>query len=102
MEILTVLNDYNAKNREEIHLTPFFYFLFWLEINIIIFLFSQKLQSVGPVEQLINLEWPYSLVTQMKESCMYLSGQLFFKTPNKTLKFQVKFKKNVLYSNLQT
>ena len=55
MEILTVLNDYNAKNREEIHLTPFFYFLFWLEINII-FLFSRKLRSVGPVEQLINLE----------------------------------------------
>ena len=58
MEILTVLNDYNTKNREEIHLTPFFYFLFWLEINIIIFLFSWKLLSVGPVEQLINLEWP--------------------------------------------
>ena len=61
MEILTVLNDYNAKNREEIHLTPFFYFLFWLEINIIIFLFSRKLRSVGPVE-LINLEWPNSAV----------------------------------------
>ena len=28
MELLTVLNDYNAKNREEIHLIPFFYFLF--------------------------------------------------------------------------
>ena len=74
MEILTVLNDYNTKNREEIHLTPFFYFSFWLEIDIIIFLFSGKLQLVGPIEQLINLEWSYSLVTQMKESCMYLSG----------------------------
>ena len=57
MEILTVLNDYNTKNHEEIHLTLFFYFLLWLEINIIICLLSQKLQSVGPVEQLINLEW---------------------------------------------
>ena len=58
MAILTVLNDNNAKNCEEIHLTPFSYFLFWFEINIIIFLFSRKLQSVGPIEQLINLEWP--------------------------------------------
>ena len=62
MEILTVLNDSNAKTCEEIHLTPFFYFSFWLEINIIIFLFSRKLQSVGTIEQLINLEWPYKLL----------------------------------------
>ena len=66
MEILTVLNYYNAKNREEIHLTPFFYFLFWLEINIIIFLFSRKLRSVGPIEQLINLEWPKELKRSTK------------------------------------
>ena len=58
MEILTVLNDCNAKNHEEINLTPFFYFFFWLEIDISTFLFSQKLWSAGPVEQIINLEWP--------------------------------------------
>ena len=67
METQTVLNDYNAKNHEEIHLTPFFYFFIWLEINVILFLFSQKLQSVGPVEQLINLEWPKNVFGKLRQ-----------------------------------
>ena len=33
---------------------------------------------------------------------MYLFSQVFFKTPNKTPKFQEKSKKNEFYSDLQT
>ena len=32
--------------------------------------------------------WLWYLQTHIKESCMYLSSQLFFKTSNKILKFQ--------------
>ena len=34
--------------------------------------------------------WVRYLQARKKESCMYLSCQLFFKTPHKTLKFQQK------------
>ena len=37
-----------------------------------------------------------------KESWRCLSGQLFFKTPQKTLKLQENFKKNAFSSDLQT
>ena len=42
------------------------------------------------------------LQTRTKESCMYLSSQLFFKTLHKTLKFQQKSKKNTFSRDLQT
>ena len=38
---------------------------------------------------LLNFWFRY-LETHIKESCMYLSTQLFFKTPHKTLKLQEK------------
>ena len=105
MELLTVLNDYNAKNREEIHLIPFFYFLFWLEINIIIFLFSWKLRLVGPVEQLVNLEWSIymclyiychskcrGVVLNFGEVSRYCTWVLYFKDYNNNTDFRQKNK----------
>ena len=43
-----------------------------------------------------------SMQACIKESCMYLSRQLYFKTPYETLKFQEKSKKNAFSSDLQT
>ena len=42
------------------------------------------------------------LQAHIKEGCMYLSSQSFFKTPHKALKFQQKSKKNAFSSDLQT
>ena len=50
---------------------------------------------------LLNLWFRY-LQTRVKESFMFLSSQLFFKTTPKTLKFQGKSKKNAFSSVLQT
>ena len=44
--------------------------------------------------------WFRYLETCIKEICMYLSSQLFLKTPQKTLKFQEKSKENAFSSDL--
>ena len=46
--------------------------------------------------------WFRYLQTDIKESCIYLSSQLFFKTLHETLKFQEESKKNAFASDLQT
>ena len=38
------------------------------------------------------------LQIHIKESCMYISSQFFFKTPHETLKFQEKFQKNQFFA----
>ena len=38
----------------------------------------------------------------IKDGCMYLFSQIFFKTPNRTRKFQEKSKKNAFSNDLQT
>ena len=70
-------------------LNLFMHFLF-------LFCFLQTLESFSTLFTYSSC----SLVTHIKESCMYLSGQLLFKTPSKTLKLQEKSKKNVFYSDL--
>ena len=46
--------------------------------------------------------WFRYLQTRIKESSMYLSSQLLFKTSHKTLKFHDKSKKNAFSSDLDT
>ena len=46
--------------------------------------------------------WFRYLQAFIKESCMYFSGQLFFKTSHEILKVQEKSKKNAFSSYLQT
>ena len=41
--------------------------------------------------------WFRYLQTCITESCIYLSNQLYFKTPHETLKFQEKSKKNAFF-----
>ena len=45
--------------------------------------------------------WFRYLQTYLQESCLYISSQLFFKTPHKTQKFPEKLKKNAFSTNLQ-
>ena len=49
------------------------------------FLFEKPLKDFQPI--LLTL-WLRYLQTHIKSSCIYLPNQFFFKTPNKTLKFQ--------------
>ena len=66
------------------------------------FLLFKHLWKIFHPIHLFFLIWFRYLQTRIKESFMYLSSQLFFKTPNQTLKFQEKTKKNVFSSDLQT
>ena len=50
---------------------------------------------------LFTLRFRY-LQTLIKESCVYISSQIFCKTLQKTLKFQEKSKKNTFSSSLET
>ena len=43
-----------------------------------------------------------AIQTRIKESCMYLSSQFFFKILHKTIKFQETSEKNVFFSGLQS
>ena len=56
------------------------------------FVFLQTLESFSTLFTYSSC----SLVTHIKESCMYLSSQLLFKTPSKTLKLQEKSKKKCI------
>ena len=46
--------------------------------------------------------WFKYLQTHIKENSMYLSSQLLFKTPTKTLKLLEKSNKNAIFTNPQT
>ena len=70
-----------------------FCFLFCFEISLKDFPFFSSV--------LLTLCLRY-LQAHIKERCMYLSSQHFFKTPHKTLKFLEKSKKNAFSSSLQT
>ena len=80
-----------VKKLNFIHL--FFFFFFVLEIPLRDFPFYSSV--------LLTLWFRY-LQTRIKESCMYLSSQIFYKTPHETLKFLEKSKKNTFSSDLQT
>ena len=66
------------------------------------FIFKKPLKDCPFYSPILLTFWFRYLQTLIKESCIYLSIQLFFKTANKTLEFQEKSKKNAFYSNLQT
>ena len=52
------------------------------------FVFEISLKDFPFYSSIILSLWFRFLQTRLKESCMYLSSQLFFKTPHDTLKFQ--------------
>ena len=54
------------------------------------FVFETPLKDFPIDSYIIITFWFRYLQTQIKESSMYLSSQLFFKTPHETLKFQEK------------
>ena len=55
------------------------------------FVFETPLNDFPFYSPILLTLWFRYLQTRIKESRMYLSSQLFFKTPNKTLKFQEKY-----------
>ena len=57
---------------------------------IIIFVFEMPLKDFPFYSPILLTLWFRYLQTCIKEKCMYLSSQLFFKTSHKTLKFQEK------------
>ena len=66
------------------------------------FVFETPLKDFLFYSPIVLTLWFRYLKTLTWESCMYLSSQLFFKTPHETpkLKKKKKFKKNVLSSDL--
>ena len=76
-----------------VKLNPFMYFFFVFETPMKDFRFDSSI---------ILTLWFWYLQTDIKESCIYLSSQLFFKTLHKTLKLQEESKKNAFASDLQT
>ena len=75
-------------------LSPFMFFFF--------FLFETLLKDFPVYSPILLTLWFRYLQKSVKESFMYFSSQLFFKTPHKTLKSQGKSKKNAFFSILQT
>ena len=66
------------------------------------FVFEMPLKDFLLYSPILLTLWFRYLQKCMKESCMYLSGQLFFKTPHKTLWFLEKSKETMFCSDLQT
>ena len=67
-----------------------------------IFLFLKHPWKIFLSIHLFLTLWFRYLQTLIKEKCMYLSSQLFFKTNHEILNFQQKSKKNAFSSDLQT
>ena len=67
-----------------------------------LFVFEIPLKDFPFYSSITLTFWFGYLQTCIEESSMYLSSQLFFKTPHETLKFQEKSKLNAFSSNLQT
>ena len=64
--------------------------------------FETPLKDFQYVSPILLILWLRYLQTRKKVNCMYLSSQSFFKTPEWNSKIPRKFKKNELYSDLQT
>ena len=62
-----------------------------MEVFFFLFVFKAFLKDFPLYSPILLDLWFKYLKIRRKESFMYLSGQLFFKTPNETLKFQGKY-----------
>ena len=65
------------------------------------FIFETPLKDFSFYSLILLTLWFRYLQTHIKDSYIYLSSQFFFKTPNRTRKFQEKFKKNAFANDLQ-
>ena len=66
------------------------------------FVFEAPVKDFPFYSPILLTFWFRYLQTPRKESSMYLSSQLLFRPPHKTLKSQEKSKKDAFSSNLQT
>ena len=77
-----------------------------MKLNLIVlfcfFLLETRLKDFLFYPPITLTLWFRYLQTPIKECCMYLSSQLFFKTPHEILKFEENSKKNVFSRKLQT
>ena len=73
-------------------------FLFvWFFGGFFCFVFEALLKDFLFYPPIILTVWFRHLQTRIKESCMYLSSQLFFKTPHETLKFKKKIQEKCIF-----
>ena len=70
-------------------------------LRVFFFVFETPMKDFRFDSSIILTLWFRYLQTDIKESCIYLSSQLFFKTLHETLKFQEESKKNAFASDLQ-
>ena len=74
----------------------------YLHVLFLFFVFETPLKDFPFFSPLVLTPWFRYLQIRIKESCVYLSHQLLFKTPHETLKFQEKPKTKAFCRSLQT
>ena len=75
-----------------------------MKLNLFMFFvfFEKPLKDFRLDSPILLTLWFRYLQTRIKESCVYISSQIFFEITHKTLKFQEKSKKNTFSSDLET